>query len=564
MSGVGILHLTDIHAGPGGFSDIDEKTKVPGAGVQTPLERLADYLKALAQVPDFVVVSGDVSNRGNQRGFDEFRKWLIDQSKTGVLPEYRRILIVPGNHDVARRTRPDEDDRKRFEPFWNSFGKTFPHSTIPGLDPTTLTPAIDPNASFVGGIETIQEAGEVKLTSHLPFMLDLNLDVLIYGFNSAHGCGIPLASDKNIVDPLRLVAGLSDENAKRALLKAENVYLDSLVVDAGMITPLQIAQFNGHMLKLKAQLGQKFGSITKIAVLHHHIGHLWEQQLELKVFEAVVDAAALKQALTEHSFDIVLHGHKHTNHVGIDGSLIPVDKKDRFSPLCVISGGTVGGVPRPSDHQSFKLIELEGKLGPRVAATVREIPLKPVNVPANVISHEARIFNVVLTDRFPHLHDIKTAKAAFDEDLVTRLAPELRAPGEFKIGTPTISSGSTLFSTKNEYKCYACIDRPDERVFYEVILATKAIKFGTLARIHWMVTELLAVANMNRPTKVIFLIGNVEDTHYSEADEPGETATSIDDLKSWLAPAIDAGLLEVRSHPYTQKDVPAIAGRRMT
>lgn len=135
-------------------------------------------------------------------------------------------------------------------------------------------------------------------------------------------------------------------------------YLDSLVVDAGLITDAQLSYFARITSRLRTKYGTQFNDATKIAVLHHHVGHLWKQQLELKTFESTIDAAQLKQALIETSFDVVLHGHKHTNHVGLDGALIPISDKTRFNPLCVVSGGTVGGNPRLNDRQTFKLLQL--------------------------------------------------------------------------------------------------------------------------------------------------------------------------------------------------------------
>ncbi|KRR05584.1 hypothetical protein CP49_03680 [Bradyrhizobium valentinum] len=317
------------------------------------------------------------------------------------------------------------------------------------------------------------------------------------------------------------------------------------------------------MTTLKKQLGDHFERLTKIAVLHHHIGHLWQQQLELKVFEAVVDAAGFKQALTEFRFDLVLHGHKHTNHVGIDGSLIPVDRKERFNPLCVVSGGTVGGYPRTNDHQSFKVIELIADKGPRNMARVREIPLLPRHDPSPVISKESRIFDVSLADRFPHLHEVGQAKDALDRDLVSRLAPELHEYPSLKMTGFTIDTGGQrLFTSKIGYRCYAYIENDGLRVFYEVMQATKALKFGTLARVRWLLTELIAVSDTERSTKVVLLVGNLEETHYSEAEKSGETELSLSKLRDWLAPAIAAKLVDLRTHNYSQAEVATLTAAR--
>ncbi|ESY77462.1 hypothetical protein X739_33010 [Mesorhizobium sp. LNHC220B00] len=416
---------------------------------------------------------------------------------------------------------------------------------------------------MIGGISITTEDGEVRLIESLPFILDLNADVLIYGFNSAHACGYPLEPDEKVIEPIEAAIRTAEPLIAKLLRGSADAYLNSLVVDGGEVGAEQLAQFSGHMTNLKAQLGDRFERLTKIATLHHHIGHLWQQQLEVKVFEAVVDAASLKQALTEFGFDLVLHGHKHTNHVGVDGSLIPVDRRERFSPLCVVSGGTVGGYPRTNDHQSFKVIELIGDKGPRTMARVQEIPLLPRHDPGSVIRNESRIFDISLADRFPHLHEIDQAKEAIDRDLSNRLAPEIHDGENLTIADFTIDNGSRLlFSSDVRYRCYAHIENAGTRVFYEVMQATKALKFGTLARIRWLVTELVESAKTGRPTKIVLLVGNLEDTHYSEAEKPGETERSISKLCDWLGPAVAAKVVEVRTYNYTQSDVATLTAAR--
>src|SRR5277367_6530976 len=93
------------------------------------------------------------------------------------------------------------------------------------------------------------------------------------------------------------------------LTQLRSAYSDALAVDAGIIGDEQLKYFSELMKRLRKQLGDGYARLTKIAVLHHHIGHLWNQQLEVKSFESTIDAHPLKKRLIEFGFDIVLHGH---------------------------------------------------------------------------------------------------------------------------------------------------------------------------------------------------------------------------------------------------------------
>ena len=57
---------------------------------------------------DAVVVSGDLTNRAEQDGFDEFAQLAKTLSKH---LEPRQVLVVPGNHDVAREHGPGDPQR---------------------------------------------------------------------------------------------------------------------------------------------------------------------------------------------------------------------------------------------------------------------------------------------------------------------------------------------------------------------------------------------------------------------------------------------------------------------
>jgi predicted phosphodiesterase len=563
--GVTILHLSDIHAGKGELRDEDEKEKVPGAQRARQLDRLALYLRDLPRRPDYVVVSGDVTNRGDVQGLRDFRAWLVTQIDDGVLPPAECIILTPGNHDVQRGADGTAlPDKERFAAFFETFGKGFPHAHIPDSDPkfNSKKPKFPTRTSrLIGGVTTKQKAGELQIETSFPFLLDLKRDLFIFAFNSAYGCGISREDDPRIVGPLQAIAEWHKEKTTsdnvREVLTA---YRKSLLIDAGLITDTQLKYFASIMRRLRRSLKGRFERLTKIAFLHHHVGHLWRQQLEVKSFETVVDAADLKQALLEHEFDVVLHGHKHTNHVGLDGSLIPVSDRGALNPICIVSAGTVGGYPRLNDRQTVKLISLPGDHGPRSRITIQEIPLLTTVNYEHAMRADAKIYEAPIARRPTRLHDLSSLKTALDADLQRRLAPELEgedgiatAGGKIPSGLPTVISG------RAKYECDATLQLESHIVFYEIIQAVHVLDFSHRARLRWLLGDVAALRERKKTDhRVVVLIGNHEDTHFFTGEDAKEVSESLEKLKRDFRPAIKSGLLEVRTYDFSQEDVEAL------
>lgn len=141
-----------------------------------------------------------------------------------------------------------------FHAFSEILGKAFPHAHLPECDPP-----LDPNKPAIpkrpqkplGGIQSFIKGGRVELRSSFPFLLDLQRDVLIFAFNSAHACGIPLKPDERILSTLTALEQLHADDAEGPKIRQTiNAYLDSLVIDAGLITEGQIDYFTALMARL--------------------------------------------------------------------------------------------------------------------------------------------------------------------------------------------------------------------------------------------------------------------------------------------------------------------------
>src|SRR6202795_3297844 len=113
-----ILHLSDPHLGDvsPGQKLTDEKVVFRGQReletTQTvfmrTLARLTSYVDEHGR-PDAVVVSGDLTYKSRESGFDAFIKLLAD--RIDVLPEHGQIVVVPGNHDVVWAELPGKPTR---------------------------------------------------------------------------------------------------------------------------------------------------------------------------------------------------------------------------------------------------------------------------------------------------------------------------------------------------------------------------------------------------------------------------------------------------------------------
>lgn len=569
---VTILHITDIHAGPEELKDEDLKQQVPYSERARMLDRLTSYLQVMPNPPDYAIITGDLTIQGNHGGLEEFRKWILDRITEKVLPDVNHVIIVPGNHDVCRMNMQKESansDKYRYDTFFNTIAKVFPHAYLPDCDPplNPSKPSFDVTTDvFFGGLSTEKKHDRFEIVESFPFILDMERDILIFAFNSTLGCGVYLPHIVEIRDnlaSLMSIYGTGDPAVERKFKQIRDAYEGSLLIDAGLVGNDQLTYFSQVMRRLKESLGARYSRLTKIAVMHHHISHLWRQQIEIKSFESVLDASQLKQYLIEYEFDLVLHGHKHTNHVALDGSMIPISSSKRFSPLCIISGGTVGGNPRLGDKQTFKLIRFDEDNGPRTAAIIQEIPLLDNADPYPIIKKDSTIYSVPITSGLPELHDLQAIKDSLDAFMRDHYAAELRDNNKLIISGAELripAAHPDIIGEASQYNCYCVAEKLDEMVFYDIIQATQRLDFRQKARIYWMLTDVKGFElHSSKRSRVIILVGNLEETHFFQGKTKGEIEKSIEEIKRLFKPASISGLLEIREHAFSQEEVEQLA-----
>lgn len=110
-----IVHISDLHLGqPAHWQRIgDHKSKMAGGDERAQKDVFRETLDALVEEGeledvDAIVVSGDLTNKSQRDGFDEFLE-LLATLKSVAPPG--QIVVVPGNHDVPWDPGPLDPDR---------------------------------------------------------------------------------------------------------------------------------------------------------------------------------------------------------------------------------------------------------------------------------------------------------------------------------------------------------------------------------------------------------------------------------------------------------------------
>jgi predicted phosphodiesterase len=248
---------------------------------------IREYLNYLdeneAERPHVLIVSGDLGTTGRSNELREAIKFIKEEicekrmQLLGGLHWNRRVIIVPGNHDIQWATRPS---RKVQE---NKF-RNFKNETTEFITPFAMP---------------------VPDGTRIPFLLIPKIPLLVYGFNSSVGGGEFLPWLEEIQDEFRktVVAKKLDTE------KLRDKILDLARIDAAFIDETDLNIFRGWVKKWRQSAKSHYDEYVKIAVCHHHLSHF--PIIEIRKFESVINAGRIKQTLVDCNFDVVLHGHKH-------------------------------------------------------------------------------------------------------------------------------------------------------------------------------------------------------------------------------------------------------------
>jgi hypothetical protein len=310
-----ILHASDPHLGVVSEGQALDDARLPVAreDIETTqrvfrrtLSSLRPYVRANGR-PAAAVISGDLTYKATQEGFDGFVELL--EERADVLPEdRRRILIVPGNHDVDW-----DQPAGTLERYASFLGATRERGcTTPLLDGVDFT-----TAGPVG-----LEPGVVDV----PHIV-ANEAFLIIPINSSNYCGTvldleggwdgdewaqklePLGDDREMA--LRQLQALRQHDIAR--VSRQQVEALKALFDA-----LDLSVDRGDDLRLR------------IAVIHHQLLPVSARE-ELKAFESITNLGFVRQTLRAFGIDVVLHGHKHESSLYWDFARLGSD--DITTPL---------------------------------------------------------------------------------------------------------------------------------------------------------------------------------------------------------------------------------------
>lgn len=318
-----LLHITDSHLDDiSVVNRIDIKSNI--IGVQNPLRtdvlretilNFAKKIKTTGGKLDAVIVSGDSTLKGNVGGQVALREILLEHLvDLGITPS--KIIATPGNHDVISGSEPSTT--KRYELFSDAWLKPAP-VIIPFLD----------------GIHDIEH---LDAKNHV--LVDENKNWAIFPVNSANWSQLSLTRDRNPHIGLLLdhLESIGDPKLDSALAK---------------LLSYDIARVSSHQLQALRKLVEEVGEVKlKIAVIHHHLLPVGNE--EFKPFADITNLGALRQVLKQLGFDMVVHGHKHTDAVYYD-HIYEVNSPDSSAHrVLTVSGGTYG-----QHHDSpLRLIEI--------------------------------------------------------------------------------------------------------------------------------------------------------------------------------------------------------------
>ena len=331
-----LLHLSDLHLGTGGDERFgDHKLEVIAKDqresrselLRSSLANLDRSLQERGEELDAIVVSGDVTYQANSDGLSKLDETLdrLGDSR----PANERIVVVPGNHDVAWDTEPGSPDR--YAEFVKHIrGAGFVTPVLEGVDP-------DP-ADLAQGVLAAADDSFV-----------------IVALNSADHCGV-----RQQVKPAEQAA----LDAVEASGSAEAKTVWSMWQSASLFDVARVGkqQREHGSLALSAALAKVRSDPTvvplRIATFHHQLLPISLEE-EIKPFEALTNLAQVRDWMADNDIQIVLHGHKHVAHTYVD-DYVALAKAGtaRQRRLVVSSVGTVG-LGQPSENTVGRLIRVD-------------------------------------------------------------------------------------------------------------------------------------------------------------------------------------------------------------
>ena len=296
-----ILHISDMHFGA--FHAFKEKLNV-----EELLASIFNDIKDKNQV-DLVIVSGDLSSRGETSEFEQAEKFLLFISNQLNI-SLNQILIVPGNHDIYRKEEPNRRFLKYIE-FINRF----------------YSKSNDPDA-------ILQSYPELYNSSEKKLYWDSKVSKADSLFNI-----MPYDELNTVVIGLNSV--ISDDDRWHF----------------GEISPSQLLKVSSRL----NELGSPRSDYFRIAIFHHHLFVVPSFLREGEPERIVRNQGLVLNNLIQNRVKLVFHGHTHYS-VGCEHKIFSFDSiDDSQKSIHVISTGTMSGQESTHSQSFFHLTMISCK-----------------------------------------------------------------------------------------------------------------------------------------------------------------------------------------------------------
>jgi predicted phosphodiesterase len=296
-----LLHLSDLHFGPQcHFQDAD-----PVRAAELLFSDLSNSFVECDIWPRFeaIILTGDYTWQTGEDGFQVAERFIPLLVSRGWTNEHR-LFLVPGNHDIVWRDgdqlfAPREAVRSRYRALAVKIYRELNEDAL---------------------ADRIQASKTLTLASYNP-----KTNLLVLGLNSCR------------------------------ILCSENRDLGYVGYD----------QFYGALRQLNEQNEDPSGCL-RVAAMHHHVIPVKNYKLsELpgETFSVVVDAPAVLDALQDHGFSLLLHGHGHVPSL-------------RVLDSCLIAGAGAVALDRSwCGSQQYQVITVDEE-SISVESVVAEPPVK--------------------------------------------------------------------------------------------------------------------------------------------------------------------------------------------
>jgi 3',5'-cyclic AMP phosphodiesterase CpdA len=290
-----LLHLSDLHlrSNPAADTIGDPKAAaIPASQQQTNARRIRSTLEAVARsirdgalAIDCVVISGDVVDKNDPQAYA-----LLPGLLSPLVPAHvpaERVVVVPGNHDVAKGSPPSS------EQLWKNFLQLREYGYV--------TPPLE-------GIDIDDDGNPLHGDSHVSTLVAGDESFVVVALNSANHSQVQLPIEDSLQPHQDELVELRAANAAvEALWSAwdERGSIDVAWVDEGQ------QRAAGDAL---THVSAAHPGALRIAVMHHQLlptGPI----AEIKSFETMVNLGELLDWISDMRVDVVLHGHKHSERV---------------------------------------------------------------------------------------------------------------------------------------------------------------------------------------------------------------------------------------------------------